>query len=189
MQSYPGEQMIQNFNKATDEAFSTFCEINQTQQPCGGSDSRHEHVCTVNRTSMEYRTVYKMLVDDNCTDTERIKRFEEGDSIVKGRILRWNIADLFDAPQWHAGAATTEAANADCSHFCFVPVSKFCNLRTKYYILIKQSNHPLLDSYLHFRPFMRQHFIAWSFYCLPLIDDYVTYPDLPHYDLAKATTK
>ena len=139
MQSYPGEQMIQNFNKATDEAFSTFCEINQTQQPCGGSDSRHEHVCTVNRTSMEYRAVYKMLVDDNCTETEEIKRFEEGDSIVKGRILRWNIADLFDAPQWHAGAATTEAANADCSHFCFVPVSRFCHLLTKLYILMYQA--------------------------------------------------
>ena len=50
--------MIQNFNKASDDAFSTFCaEINETQQSCGGSDSRHEHICTVNRTSMEYNSV------------------------------------------------------------------------------------------------------------------------------------
>lgn len=96
---------IQQYNNATESLFSTFCNA---EEDCS---RRHERTCTVNRTSTEYRTVYKHLVDNNCT--ERLERYR-GHSTVSGRILRWNIADLFDVPQWHYD-------NGDCSHFCYIP--------------------------------------------------------------------
>ena len=32
---------------------------------------------------------------------------------MTGKILQWNIADLFDVQQWHFD-------NNDCSHFCYL---------------------------------------------------------------------
>ncbi len=54
--------------------------------------------------------MYKFLLHNNCSD--RLERFDKI-SIISSRVLRWNIADLFDVPQWHAG-------EGDCSHFCYV---------------------------------------------------------------------
>lgn len=101
----PNSTVIQNYNRAAEDGFATFCSAQQ--HDCGLA-----HTCTVNRTSMEYRTVYKYLVDNNCT--ERQERFEEGEPNVTGKILRWNIADLFDEPLWHQD-------NGDASHFCYIP--------------------------------------------------------------------
>lgn len=101
------DEAIQSYNKATESAFSKFCNESHTQTPF---DHRLEHDCTVNRTSVEYRTVYNFLRENNCT--KRLERFE-GNPIATGKILRWNVADLFDQPQWH------HSIN-DCSHFCYI---------------------------------------------------------------------
>ena len=106
MKSSPDENMIQNYNKAINDEFSMLCD--SQPQSCS---RRLERMCTVNRTSMEYRTVYKFLVENNCT--KRLERFQ-GNSNVTGKILQWNIADLFDVPLWHF-------SNNDCSHFCYIP--------------------------------------------------------------------
>ena len=90
--------VIQNYNKAYDRAFSTLCN-NDTSPPQTSCDHL-EHICTMNRTSMDYPTVYKFLSDNNFT--KHMERFRDGNNIVTGKILRWNIADLFNVPQWHA---------------------------------------------------------------------------------------
>ena len=112
-----GQQEIQNYNNVTDSIFLENCHLTTQEErtPPSCVKQHHEYDCTVNRTSMEYRTIYKFLLEQNCT--ARLARFQadhnEG-SIVTGRILRWNIADLFDVPEWHSG-------KGDCSHFCYVP--------------------------------------------------------------------
>ena len=109
----PGQLSIQNYNNATDRAFAKYCNsTNHLKEQQSYYASRYEHECTVNQTSLEYpRTVYNYLKENNCT--KRLERFtkEGGSSLTTGTILRWNIADLFDVPQWHHG---------DCSHFCYV---------------------------------------------------------------------
>mmetsp|Transcript_30025 Transcript_30025/g.63669 ORF Transcript_30025/g.63669 Transcript_30025/m.63669 type:complete len:102 (+) Transcript_30025:1431-1736(+) len=77
-------------------------------QSCG---HRLEHTCTVDRNSIEYRTVYKFLLENNCI--ERLERYTSNSSAT-GNILRWNIADMFDVPTWHH-------SSGDCSHYCYVP--------------------------------------------------------------------
>ena len=104
---------------AAEIGFSKFCPNNTSiLQSLNNSSLNHlEHnimSCTVNQTSTDYRTVYKMLIDNNYTEESAImKRFNTEKPIKTGRILQWNIADIFDVPQWHA-------SNDDCSHFCFV---------------------------------------------------------------------
>lgn len=100
---------MQNYNNATNNAFSTFCNRTQSKQPYA---EMYEHECTVNVTSSKHRTVYNFLLKNNVTkllERYKTKRSE----LIKGTILRWNIADLFDVPQWHHGGG-------DCSHFCYV---------------------------------------------------------------------
>ena len=117
---------IQNYNKAYNSLFDKFCNtsgssssnLRQSVSPnwCG----RYEHICTVDRYSTSTRTLYKHLVDNNCADWLRRYRGtsstngneESSSSFVTGKILRWNIADLFDVPLWHF---------SDCSHFCYIP--------------------------------------------------------------------
>ena len=72
----------------------------------------HGYTCSLNRTTLAYRTVYKHLHENNCT--ERMQRYHENDGNITGTILKWNIADIFDEPSWHFD-------QADCSHFCYVP--------------------------------------------------------------------
>lgn len=148
--------MIQNYNKATNEGFSQVCKA--TEMQCG---ERHEHICTMDRMSMKYRTVYKMLVDDNCTEKQLLERFRKGNSTVTGRIFRWNIADIFDVPQWHA-------SSQDCSHFCVVPVSLSLSVFMLYLLLVyRQSLNILLHS---IRSCMKPHLNVWIFYCLHSIE-------------------
>ena len=119
-----GAKVNQKYNEAHDVGFSRLC-ISQNET-CKG---RHEHICTVNRTSLEYRTVYKFLVEpsvfgSNPIDTnhhannsyrERLEQYYlNRETIVTGKILRWNIQNLFDVPTWHFD-------NGDCSHFCYIP--------------------------------------------------------------------
>jgi len=40
----------------------------------------------------------RRLVGNYCTD--RLEIYKEGNSTVTGNILKWNIADLSDAPFW-----------------------------------------------------------------------------------------
>eukprot|EP00804_Cyclotella_cryptica_P025953 CCRYP_002772-RA/>CCRYP_002772-RA protein AED:0.36 eAED:0.36 QI:0/-1/0/1/-1/1/1/0/463 len=100
--------LIQNFNRASEEGFAKHCNVSMTT-PC---DELLRHTCTMNATATNCRTVYKHLVDNNLTDlADAVRR--RGD-LVKGEILRWNIADLFNVPQWHS-------SDSDCSHFCYIP--------------------------------------------------------------------
>ena len=128
----PNSSVIQNYNIATEMGFAKFCQSSETtglENALGKTEETenidkiqsqsscslhhdHEHMCTMNQTSMEYRTVYKMLVDNN-SSSKRVQRFEQ-DPIKTGKILRWNIADIFDVPLWHS-------TNIDCSHFCYIP--------------------------------------------------------------------
>jgi hypothetical protein len=109
-----GQQEIQNYNNVTNSIFLESCHLTTQEKERTPSCAKqhHEYDCTVNRTSVEYSTVYKFLLEHNCT--ARLARFQDRvESIVTGRILRWNIADLFDVPDWHS-------TNGDCSHFCYV---------------------------------------------------------------------
>lgn len=122
-------EAIQKYNKAANHGFATFCDNNhanehqrQLQQEKSSSctNNNFEHTCTVNRTNMEYRTVYRFLVENNCTK-QLNKRYFTGNNdsnssttLRGGKILRWNIDNLFDHPQWHVG-------DTDCSHFCYIP--------------------------------------------------------------------
>lgn len=119
-------EAIQKYNKAADLGFATFCDNNhdheeyqlqQEQSSSSCTNNNFEHTCTVNRTNMEYRTVYRFLVENNCTK-QLNKRFRGGDdsnsTLRGGKILRWNIDNLFDHAQWHV-------SDDDCSHFCYVP--------------------------------------------------------------------
>jgi len=99
---------IQNYNNLTNHAFSTFCNRSQSKQPYA---EMYEHECTVNVTSVEHRTVYNYLLMNRCT--KLLEGYKTKRELIKGTILRWNIADLFDVPQWHHGGG-------DCSHFCYV---------------------------------------------------------------------
>jgi len=110
--------VIQNYNKAHEEAFSSFCDDggnllqNETSSSACG---RREQYCTVNRTSVDYPTAYKFLSDNNFT--RHMEQFRggydgKGSNMVTGKILRWNVADLFNVGQWHI---------SDCSHYCYVP--------------------------------------------------------------------
>mmetsp|Transcript_18160 Transcript_18160/g.39515 ORF Transcript_18160/g.39515 Transcript_18160/m.39515 type:complete len:602 (+) Transcript_18160:168-1973(+) len=111
-------QVIQNYNKAYEEVFSSFCDNGGNllqNKRLSSSCGRREHDCTVNRTSVDYPTPYKFFSDNNFT--RHMERFRGGDdgkdsNLVTGKILRWNIADLFDVGQWHI---------SDCSHYCYVP--------------------------------------------------------------------
>ena len=94
---------IQQYNKLYNEQFA-----NSNQ-----SNNAYEVECTVNRQSLEYPTVYKFYTTEKCCDN-RLERLKSGNGNVTGTILRWEIADLFDVPQWHAD-------DMDCSHFCYVP--------------------------------------------------------------------
>jgi hypothetical protein len=102
------EQEIQLYNTAAKYVFSTNCVTMDRDPPY--CSHRHEYNCTVDRTSLEYRTVYKYFLDNNFT--EHLERFKQP-STITGRVLQWNIADLFDVPHWHA-------SDGDCSHFCYV---------------------------------------------------------------------
>lgn len=83
-------QPIQKYNNATDHAFKMYCS-NIQQQSQSYYAYRYEHECTVNQTSTEYRTVYKYLKENNCTN--RLERIEkQSTQLVTGTILRWNIA-------------------------------------------------------------------------------------------------
>lgn len=89
----PGQLSIQNYNNATDRAFAKYCNsTNHLKEQQSYYASRYEHECTVNQTSLEYRTVYKYLKENNCT--KRLERFtkEGGSSLTTGTILQWNIA-------------------------------------------------------------------------------------------------
>mmetsp|Transcript_10509 Transcript_10509/g.18658 ORF Transcript_10509/g.18658 Transcript_10509/m.18658 type:complete len:139 (-) Transcript_10509:139-555(-) len=105
MKSSPDETVIKNYNKAINDG----CSMLYVSRPQSCS-RRLECMCTVNRTSMEYRKVYKFSVESNCT--KRLERLQ-GNSNVTGKILQWNIADLFDVQQWHFD-------NHDCSHVCYI---------------------------------------------------------------------
>jgi len=105
--------IIQAYNNFYEEQFAKFCGVKQQNQSSSECSS-YEYVCTVNQTSMDYPTVYKFFVDNQCC-AKRIDRIRNGNaSTVTGTILRWNIADLFNVPSWHV-------APKDCSHFCYVP--------------------------------------------------------------------
>ena len=101
---------IQNYNRAYDKGFERLC------RPSGGvaaSCKRYDLTCTANATSTSSRTVYRHLVDNGLAErAEEFRRDHAGN--VTGRILWWNVADLFDVPLWHA-------SDGDCSHFCYIP--------------------------------------------------------------------
>ena len=80
---------------------------NNTQK--AHASNKYEVECIMNQTSEDYQTVYNFFKTNNCT--KRRKEVEDDNPIKTGAILRWNIADLFDVPQWH---------ESDCSHFCYV---------------------------------------------------------------------
>mmetsp|Transcript_13429 Transcript_13429/g.29162 ORF Transcript_13429/g.29162 Transcript_13429/m.29162 type:complete len:292 (-) Transcript_13429:138-1013(-) len=105
------DAVIQEYNKLYNNEFAKFCNVqqNQSTSDCG----EYEHTCTVDRTSMDYPTPYKYFIDSKCCE-KRLNRLRKGNTSVTGTILRWNIADLFDVPLWHA-------SKGDCSHFCYVP--------------------------------------------------------------------
>ena len=123
-------QVQQEYNKVYDEAFSIMCNSQQQQQlnitmlehSCG----HLKHICTVNLTSMDFLTVYRFWVINNCTDSLGMFKMANNDglptnplvdtqnSTVTGTILRWNIFDLFDVPMWHTD-------DLDCSHFGYIP--------------------------------------------------------------------
>lgn len=118
-------QAIQNYNQAYDEVFGDSCE--PVPGSCNGLT--YQHSCTMNLTSTNYRTVYKYLLDSNVTEgthylqknniTEGLRHYgrmmrSNHTNIMTANVLRWNVADLFDVPIWHAGSM-------DCSHFCYVP--------------------------------------------------------------------
>ena len=102
------EREIQLYNIAAKYAFLTNCVTMDRDPPY--CSHHHEYNCTVDRTSLDYRTVYKYFLDNNCT--EQLARFKQPSNIT-GRVLQWNIADLFDVPYWHA-------SDGDCSHFCYM---------------------------------------------------------------------
>jgi hypothetical protein len=111
---------IQLYNRIYDDAFSEFCNATTSTL----NFNTYEQHCTVNRTSLEYPTVFEYYMHGTHVDVmyggsgrcceERLERFRRVNPIVTGSILRWNVADLFDVPSWHAGPD-------DCSHFCYVP--------------------------------------------------------------------
>ncbi|KAL9186030.1 hypothetical protein ACHAXT_005268 [Thalassiosira profunda] len=100
--------VIQKYNAIYEETFARICNA-QLSSGCNA----YEHSCSVNVKSVEHPTLYRYYKENTCC-REHLERLEKGDASVTGTILRWQIADLFDVPQWHV-------ASNDCSHFCFVP--------------------------------------------------------------------
>lgn len=101
---------IQNFNVAANKGFSRHCNFSP-KHSC-----HFQYSCTMNITATNCRTVYKHLIDNNITSKAEAmeKIHEDKGGMVTGDILQWNIADLFNVPQWHS-------SNSDCSHFCYIP--------------------------------------------------------------------
>ena len=131
-----GDVAIQKYNKAYELFLDMICKSNNSSlkdQSSSSSSSgcdQYEHTCTVNQRSIDTRTVYKHLIDNNCTDwlqrffsnsiSAGMMNLPSDEYSITGSILQWNIADLFDVPQWHFGNRRGESHN-DCSHFCYVP--------------------------------------------------------------------
>ena len=120
--------VIQKYNRAVQYGFDKYCSSKGSELPNSEEVKRDtegdqieplslcsidhlQHTCTLDMTSVKYRTVYKMLIDNNLT--EGLGSYKEN-PVKTARILRWNIADIFDVPQWHV-------LKTDCSHFCYVP--------------------------------------------------------------------
>ncbi|KAL7516579.1 hypothetical protein ACHAWX_001578 [Stephanocyclus meneghinianus] len=101
-----GKNRTQEYNRVHSSAFEKFCHTNQSS--CGNM----MYTCTVNTTSMDFRTVYFYWVANNLT--VELDRTKHDKANVTGSILLWQLFDLFDVPVWHS-------SNGDCSHFCYVP--------------------------------------------------------------------
>ncbi|KAL7552226.1 hypothetical protein ACHAWF_016996, partial [Thalassiosira exigua] len=115
--NHPDRKIVQEYNRATERGFVEMCdnpEEERTEDMGSHCDGRlRGRACAANVTSVAYRTVYRHLSEHNCTG--RLGRYREMRANATGRILRWDVADLFDVPRWHAGLG------GDCSHFCYVP--------------------------------------------------------------------
>ncbi|KAL3793881.1 hypothetical protein HJC23_002128 [Cyclotella cryptica] len=104
----------QVYNAVYDQVFASMCKEpgnSVLQESC----SRFKHVCDVDLMSVEFQTIFKYWLDNNCTErVEREKRRLNNDTTVTGSILRWNIFNLFENIKWHS-------KDMDCSHFCYIP--------------------------------------------------------------------
>jgi hypothetical protein len=103
----------QPYNQKYDEAFSRMCNEGMLDgihlSTCGGM----WHTCTANLTSRDFYSVYSYWLRNNLTkEVEDFTR--QHNATVVGKILRWNIYDLFDQYTLHS-------EDIDCTHFCFVP--------------------------------------------------------------------
>ncbi|KAL7540222.1 hypothetical protein ACHAXR_009953 [Thalassiosira sp. AJA248-18] len=103
---------IQLYNTFYNKAFAEFCNVLLDQTSPSECES-YEVRCTVNRISQKFPTLFKYYTNERCCE-KRLERLKNGNATVSGTILRWNIADIFDVPLWHA-------SGSDCSHFCYVP--------------------------------------------------------------------
>ena len=110
-------QPYQPYNKLYEEVFMSLCNSSpklyndneQLQLECGN----YWHSCIVNVTSHKYYTIYMYWLRNNMTN-ELESIHKRRDNRTVGKILNWNIYDLFDEAAWHTG-------DRDCTHFCFVP--------------------------------------------------------------------
>ena len=103
----------QVYNEVYDEAFSKLC---QSDRRADEACAHLRHICSVDPTAdVGYQTIYSFWRANNCTEhmaRERIRL--QNSTSVTGSILRWNVFDIFDEPQWHK-------SSGDCSHFCYLP--------------------------------------------------------------------
>ena len=100
---------VQEYNRRYDRVFDRICNASTAPGEC----APYEMTCTARRTDPGLSSLHRYYVDSGCCRARR-ERLERLPDKVTGRVLRWDVADLFDVPSWHVD-------DADCSHFCYVP--------------------------------------------------------------------
>lgn len=110
-----GGRAVQAYNRRYEGLFARMCNASTTpgDGPARPECAPYEMTCTARRTDPGTSSLHRYYVDSGCC-TARRERLEGLPDEVTGRVLRWDVADLFDVPSWHVD-------NADCSHFCYVP--------------------------------------------------------------------
>jgi len=97
----------QSYNIAHKIVFEDICRQDDNVK---SSCSAYENYCTVNIREKKYQTTYLFRQSNNLTTW-----VDERENPVKtGKILRWDIADLFDNHLWHS-------ESLDCTHYCYIP--------------------------------------------------------------------
>ena len=104
---------VQAYNRAYERAFARMCNVTTGDDGRPDECAPYEMTCTARRTGAGRSSLHSYYVKSGCCGARR-ERLEGLPGEVTGRVLRWDVSDLFDVPSWHVD-------NNDCSHFCYVP--------------------------------------------------------------------